>query len=318
MTTPKRRAVPPTASGPAPAARPVGHGAWVILPTYNEAENIRSIASAILEHLPGATLLVVDDGSPDGTGSIADQLAGVDARIRVRHRSAKQGLGRAYLDGFGVALAGGAESVVQMDADWSHDPAVLPALLAPIGAGDADLVIGSRYTPGGGVVDWGVGRRVISRGGSLFARTVLRLTPNDLTGGFKAWRASTLAAIPFEGIHAGGYVFQIEMTFRASRRGARIREVPITFRDRRVGQSKMSRRIIVEALVVVVQLRFDELRGRIAGRRPPTSGTETQATAAEDAGAPPAAPPPARRGGGSSRGESRVTPVLDVPAGEGG
>jgi dolichol-phosphate mannosyltransferase len=320
MTTPKRRAAPSTASVSAPAPRPVGHGAWVVLPTYNEAENIRGIAATILERLPGATLLVVDDGSPDGTGSIADQLAGVDARIRVRHRSAKQGLGRAYLDGFRVALDGGADYVVQMDADWSHDPAVLPALLAPIGAGDADLVIGSRYTPGGGVVDWGIGRRVISRGGSLFARTMLRLTPNDLTGGFKAWRASTLAAIPFEGIHAGGYVFQIEMTFRASRAGARVREVPITFRDRRVGQSKMSRRIIIEALVVVVQLRFDELRGRITGRRPPSGGTETQATAVEDAGgtASGAAPPPKGRGGGSSRGESRVTPALDVPAGEGG
>jgi dolichol-phosphate mannosyltransferase len=127
-------------------------------------------------------------------------------------------------------------------------------------------VIGSRYTAGGGVVDWGIGRRVISRGGSIFARAVLRLQPHDLTGGFKAWRAATLAAIPFDGIHAGGYVFQIEMTFRASRAGARVREVPITFRDRRVGQSKMSRRIVVEALVVVVTLRFDELRGKVSGR----------------------------------------------------
>ena len=173
----------------------------------------------------------------------------------MRHRTAKQGLGRAYLDGFGVALGGGATIVVQMDADFSHDPAVLPALVAPIEAGEADLVIGSRYTTGGGVVDWGIGRRLISRGGSIFARIVLGLRPSDLTGGFKAWRASTLAAVPFDGVHAGGYVFQIEMTYRASRAGARIREVPITFRDRRVGQSKMSRRIVVEALVVVVQLR---------------------------------------------------------------
>ncbi|MFL5681359.1 MAG: glycosyltransferase, partial [Chloroflexota bacterium] len=177
------------------------------------------------------------------------------------------GLGRAYLDGFGVALDGGARAVVQMDADWSHDPTSLPGLVAPIANNEADLVIGSRYTAGGGVVDWGIGRRVISRGGSLFARTVLNLTPNDLTGGFKAWRAPTLRAIPFDGVHAGGYVFQIEMTFRASRAGARIHEVPITFRDRRVGQSKMSRRILVEALVVVVQLRVDEIRGRIARRR---------------------------------------------------
>jgi dolichol-phosphate mannosyltransferase len=241
---------------------------WVVLPTYNEAENIGPISAAILEALPDATLLVVDDGSPDGTGQLADELAAVDERVRVRHRTAKQGLGRAYLDGFGVALRSGAGIVVQMDADWSHDPAVLPALIEPIRADRADLVIGSRYTKGGGVVDWGIGRRVISRGGSLFARIVLGLRPNDLTGGFKAWRADTLSSIPFEGVHAGGYVFQIEMTYRANRAGARIREIPIAFRDRRVGQSKMSRRIVIEALVVVVQLRWDEIRGRLRrGRR---------------------------------------------------
>jgi dolichol-phosphate mannosyltransferase len=258
MTTPLPHATP----------APLGHGTWVVLPTYNEADNLPTISAAILESLPGATLLVVDDGSPDGTGTIADELSAADPRIRVRHRPVKQGLGRAYLDGFGVALAGGAAVVVQMDADWSHDPATLAALIGPIVDGDADLVIGSRYTAGGGVVDWGLGRRLISRGGSLFAKTVLRLGPSDLTGGFKAWRAQTLVAIPFDGIHAGGYVFQIEMTFRASRAGARIQEVPITFRDRRVGQSKMSRRIVVEALVVVVTLRFDELRGRLTGRLP--------------------------------------------------
>jgi dolichol-phosphate mannosyltransferase len=248
-------------------AAPSGRGAWIVLPTYNEAENLPGIAEAILTALPDATLLVVDDGSPDGTGRLADGLAAADARIRVRHRPAKQGLGRAYLDGFGIALAGGATVVVQMDADWSHDPATLPALIAPVVDGEADLVIGSRYTRGGGVVDWGLGRRVISRGGSLFARLVLRLAPHDLTGGFKAWRGPTLATIPFQGIHAGGYVFQIEMTFRATRLGARIVEHPIVFRDRRVGQSKMSRRIVVEALVVVVQLRAEELLGRLRGRR---------------------------------------------------
>jgi len=242
-------------------------GVWVIVPTYNEAENIAPISAAILEVLPAATLLVVDDGSPDGTGSVADALAAADARIRVRHRRAKEGLGRAYLDGFGVAIAGGADTIVQMDADWSHDPAMLPALIAAIDEGVADLVIGSRYTKGGGVVDWGLGRRVISRGGSLFARTVLNLGPRDLTGGFKAWRRSTLERIPFDGVHAGGYVFQIEMTFRASRAGARIREVPITFRDRRIGQSKMSRRIVVEALVVVVALRAEELFRKLRRRR---------------------------------------------------
>jgi dolichol-phosphate mannosyltransferase len=248
----------------------LGAGTWVVLPTYDEADNIRPISDAILASLPGATLLVVDDDSPDGTGRIADELAATDPRVRVRHRAAKQGLGKAYLDGFRIAIEGGATVVVQMDADFSHDPAVLPALIGPVVEGSADLVIGSRYTAGGGVVDWGLGRRVISRGGSLFARTVLGLAPHDLTGGFKAWRAETLAAVPFDGVHAGGYVFQIEMTFRASRAGARVREVPIVFRDRRIGQSKMSRRIVVEALVVVIQLRLEELRGRWQERHQPT------------------------------------------------
>jgi dolichol-phosphate mannosyltransferase len=257
----------PARAGAIVGERLPGTGVWVVLPTYQEAENIGPIGAAILAALPGATLLVVDDGSPDGTGRLADEMAAADARIRVRHRSVKAGLGRAYLDGFARALEGGAEIVVQMDADFSHDPAVLPEIIAPVVHGAADLVIGSRYTPGGGVTDWSLPRRVISRGGSVFARTVLWLGPRDLTGGFKAWRASTLAEVPFDGVHAGGYVFQIEMTFRADRAGARISEIPITFRDRRVGQSKMSRRIIVEALVVVVQLRAEELRDRLLRRR---------------------------------------------------
>jgi dolichol-phosphate mannosyltransferase len=261
-------ATAPDASATAGEPAPLGAGAWVVLPTYNEADNLPGIGAAILDALPGATLLVVDDGSPDGTGDLADGLAAADERVRVRHRALKQGLGRAYLDGFGVALTAGARIVVQMDADWSHDPAALPDLIRPVVAGTADLVIGSRYVAGGGVVDWGLARRLISRGGSLFARLVLRLEPHDLTGGFKAWRGETLATIPFEGIHAGGYVFQIEMTFRTTRRGARIAELPITFRDRRVGQSKMSRRIVVEALVVVVQLRAEELWVRLRGRTP--------------------------------------------------
>ena len=263
---------PPRPTPPDGAPEGAGTGTWVVLPTYNEADNLPGISAAILEALPGATLLVVDDGSPDGTGDLADGLARAEPRIRVRHRAAKQGLGRAYLDGFGVALGEGAAIVVQMDADWSHDPTSLLDLVGPVRDGEADLVIGSRYTAGGGVVDWGLGRRLISRGGSQFARLVLGLAPHDLTGGFKAWRGATLDSIPFEGIHAGGYVFQIEMTFRAARLGARIRETPITFRDRRVGQSKMSRRIVVEALVVVVQLRAEELWRRV--RRRPAPGTE--------------------------------------------
>jgi len=242
---------------------------WVVLPTYNEADNLPGIAAAILERLPGCALLVVDDSSPDGTGDLADKLAAAEPRVRVHHRPGKQGLGKAYIDGFRVALEGGAGRVVQMDADWSHDPEYLPAMLdALIGGsmaplpGGADLVIGSRYTRGGGVLDWGLGRRVISRGGSVFARTVLGLTPHDLTGGFKAWRREALEAIEWGRVHSGGYVFQIETTYLASRAGARVAETPIIFVDRRVGVSKMSRRIIIEALVVVLQLRWDEFRGR--------------------------------------------------------
>ena len=235
---------------------PTSTSTWIVLPTYNEMENLPWISEAILAVLPEAIVLVVDDDSPDGTGRLADELAANDPRIRVRHRVAKEGLGPAYLDGFGVALAGRADVIVQMDADGSHDPTALPSLIRPVLDGGADLVIGSRYIAGGQVEDWPASRRLISRSGSLFARVVLGLRQHDLTGGFKAWRASTLSAIPFDGINAGGYVFQIEMTYRASRSGARIREVPVTFRDRVAGKSKMSRRIIVEALVIVVQLRL--------------------------------------------------------------
>jgi dolichol-phosphate mannosyltransferase len=260
--------IEPSAAPTEPPASAPGTGVWVVLPTYNEADNLGPISAAILAALPAATLLVVDDNSPDGTGRLADELAVADPRVRVLHRMAKEGLGRAYLDGFATALGGRATVIVQMDADFSHDPAALPGLVAPAINDTADLVIGSRYARGGGVADWGLGRRIVSRGGSQFARIVLALGPNDLTGGFKAWRAATLMAVPFDGVHAGGYVFQIEMTFRASRARARVIEIPITFRDRRVGQSKMNRRIILEALVVVVQLRAEELRDRLLQRRP--------------------------------------------------
>ena len=246
---------------------------WVVLPTYNEVENLAGIAAAILDRLPGATLLVVDDASPDGTGALADSLATADPRVRVLHRPGKQGLGRAYLDGFRVALAGGAGRIVQMDADWSHDPAYLPSLVEPLRQG-ASLVIGSRYTRGGGVTEWGLGRRVVSRGGSMFARLVLGLPAHDLTGGFKAWRRETLETIPWDGVHAGGYVFQIEMTYLARQAGARVVEIPIVFRDRRAGVSKMSRRIVVEALLVVLRLRWESLRG---GRPSPSRAPTTDA-----------------------------------------
>ncbi len=261
---PAANILPQEASAAVPGAVPpddVAARPWVVLPTYNEADNVSAIATAILEAVPAATLLVVDDGSPDGTGDLADDLAAADARVRVLHRARKAGLGRAYLAGFRAALDGGATAIAQIDADWSHDPADLPRLIGALADG-ADLAIGSRYTRGGTVIGWGIGRTVISRGGSLFARIVLGLPVRDLTAGFKAWRATTLAGIEFAGVHAGGYVFQIEMTYRAQRRGASVREVPVTFQDRRVGQSKMSRRIVGEALLVTVRLRLDELRGR--------------------------------------------------------
>ena len=244
----------------------VGDGAWVVLPTYNEAENLRPIAAAILDALPGATLLVVDDSSPDGTGALADELAAADPRVRVRHRPAKQGLGRAYLDGFGVALGGrrpdrhpdGRRLVARSGGRCRRSSRRSSAARRTSSSARATRRAAASSTGG-----WrGASSRAAA---SLFARVVLGLGPHDLTGGFKAWRAATLGAVPFDGVHAGGYVFQIEMTYRASRVGARVREVPITFRDRRVGQSKMSRRIIVEALLVVLQLRWDELRGRPRG-----------------------------------------------------
>ena len=238
-------------------------GTLVILPTYNEAENLPRIAPQILASLPGATLLVVDDASPDGTGELADEMAAADPRVRVLHRPGKQGLGKAYIDGFRRALDEGAGRIVQMDADGSHDPKYLPALVAALER--ADVVIGSRYVRGGGVRNWGLMRRFVSRGGSTFARIVLGLRPHDLTGGFRAWRAETLAATPWTLLHSGGYVFQIEMCYLAMRRGARIIEIPIIFVDREVGVSKMSRRIIVEALIVVMRLRWQQFRGRIPG-----------------------------------------------------
>ena len=238
-------------------------GTWVVLPTYNEADNLPAIAPQILAKLPGATLLVVDDNSPDGTGRLADQLAAGDDHVRVLHRPGKQGLGKAYTDGFRAALDGGAQRVVQMDADGSHNPDYLPGIVAALE--QADLVIGSRYVKGGGVRNWGLWRRFVSRGGSTFARIVLGLSPHDLTGGFKAWRRETLAATPWSMLHSGGYVFQIEMTYLAARRGARVAERPIVFADRTVGVSKMSRRIIVEALLVVMRLRWQQFRGRIPG-----------------------------------------------------
>lgn len=235
---------------PSPAPR-----VWVILPTYNEADNLGRLVGAVLERLPGGgRVLIVDDNSPDGSGAIADRLAGGDERVEVLHRPRKQGLGPAYIAGFRRALAGGAELVVEMDADFSHDPTYLPQLLEA--AKGADLVIGSRYVDGGGVSDWGRVRRLISRGGSAYARTVLGVGIGDLTGGFKVIRRRVLEAIDLDTISSRGYAFQVEVTYRALRAGFRVVEVPIVFRDRTEGSSKMSKAIVAEAIWRVPAMRL--------------------------------------------------------------
>jgi dolichol-phosphate mannosyltransferase len=229
-------------------------GAWLVLPTYNEAENIEPIVRAARSRLrDGDRILVVDDNSPDGTGAIADRLASELDGVEVLHRRVKEGLGRAYLAGFRQALDGGAELVLEMDSDFSHDPADLPRLIAA--AEDADLVLGSRYVAGGSVTDWGLVRRLVSRGGSWYARTVLGVQVRDLTGGFKCFRRSVLDALDLESVHADGYGFQIELTYRAIKAGFIVVEVPIVFRDRRVGQSKMNAHIALEAVWKVPALR---------------------------------------------------------------
>ena len=237
---------------------------WVVLPTYDEADNLEGISGAILERLPGATLLVVDDNSPDGTGRLADDLATRNSRIRVRHRQRKEGLGRAYVEGFRVALDAGAARIVQMDADWSHHPDYLPALLGALDGGPgaprpdgADLVIGSRYARGGGVENWQLMRRLVSRAGCEYARRVLRVPVRDLTGGFKCFRAETLRTIDYASVRSQGYGFQVELTYRALQRGLRVAELPIVFRERREGQSKMTWRIAAEAAFMVPRLRAD-------------------------------------------------------------
>jgi dolichol-phosphate mannosyltransferase len=231
---------------------------WLVIPTYNEAANVEGIvraASTELERLmPGEyRVLIVDDNSPDGTGVLGDALATELSTVEVLHREAKMGLGHAYLAGFARALDGGAELVMQMDADFSHDPGYLADLLEA--AQGADLVLGSRYVPGGGVRDWGLVRRMISRGGGLYARTILRVDIRDLTGGFKCIHRRVLEAIDLSSVRAEGYVFQIEVTYRALLAGFKISEIPIVFPDRTAGSSKMSTRIALEAMWLVPRLR---------------------------------------------------------------
>jgi len=237
--------MPTSATGPA----------WLVLPTYNEADNLKPLVAAALENLPAdARVLVVDDGSPDGTGEIADRLAAGDERIEVLHRPRKEGLGPAYLAGFRVALKAGAGFILEMDSDFSHDPQDLPRLLEA--AEDADLVVGSRYVESGQIENWTPMRKAISRGGSTYARLLLGLAVQDLTGGFKCFRREVLESIPLESVSSRGYAFQVEMTYRAAQDGFRIAEIPICFRERRAGASKMSGRIVAEAAWKVPLLRL--------------------------------------------------------------
>jgi dolichol-phosphate mannosyltransferase len=231
---------------------------WLVIPTYDESANIEAIVEASLEVLPASRrILIVDDASPDGTGEIADRLAGDNPDVAVLHRARKEGIGPAYVAGFREALAGGAELIAQMDADFSHDPRDLPRMLEA--AEEADLVVGSRYVDGGGVTDWGPTRRAVSRWGSAYARAALGVGIHDLTGGFKVFRRRALESIDLESLASLGYAFQVETTFRAIRAGFRVVEVPIVFRDRRVGASKMSGGIVLEAAWRVPAMR---LRGR--------------------------------------------------------
>jgi len=236
---------------------------WLILPTYNEAENIEPFVAAVRGKLPSeARILIVDDGSPDGTGEIADRLAAEHEGLDVLHRPRKEGLGPAYIAGFRAALEGGAGLIVEMDSDFSHEPAYLPRLLEAMDR--ADLAIGSRYVAGGGVGDWGPLRRAISRGGSAYARFVLGIEVNDATAGFKCFRREVLEAIGLDSVQSRGYAFQVELTYRALQHGFRVVEVPIVFRDRSRGTSKMSRSIVAEAIWRVPLLRFG---GGRPGRR---------------------------------------------------
>jgi dolichol-phosphate mannosyltransferase len=244
---------------------------WLILPTYNEAGNLQSVVAAARDALssvsPGSyRILIVDDRSPDGTGRVADGIAAACPEVGVLHRPRKEGLGRAYVAGFGRALEGGAQFVLEMDADWSHDPADIPRLVTAA-RGDCDLALGSRYVAGGRVEGWSAGRRLISRAGCTYAQSLLRLPVRDLTAGFKCFRADMLRAIAYGTVHSQGYAFQVELTYRTLDVGGRVTELPIVFRERRAGASKMTTRIAVEAVYMIPALRVARARRRWRNRR---------------------------------------------------
>jgi dolichol-phosphate mannosyltransferase len=232
-----------------------GVRALLIVPTYNEVDNVERVAREFLAPVAGTDLLFVDDASPDGTGEVIDRIRRDEPRVHVLHRAGKLGLGTAYIDGFRWALARDYQLVVEMDADFSHDPRYLPALIGAAKSG-ADVAVGSRYVEGGGTVNWGLGRQVISRAGGRYARTILGLDVKDMTAGFVCYRRSALEQIDLGAVRSNGYSFQIEMKYRAHLAGLRIVEIPIVFEDRRVGQSKMSRAIVMEALWMVWKLRL--------------------------------------------------------------
>ena len=234
----------------------------IVTPTYNERENLAPFLQGVFEVVPEAHGLIVDDNSPDGTGELADEIAAEDDRVKVMHRPGKMGLGSAYLQAFARAITEGYDLIFEMDTDLSHDPRYLPDFLAAFHAG-ADIVIGSRNVAGGGVEGWGPGRHFLSKGGSLYSRAILGLSVRDLTSGYKGFRREALEAIDLDSVKSEGYSFQIELTYRALRKGFRVREVPIIFVDRRAGQSKMSRKIFAEAVMMVPKLRLDALLGRL-------------------------------------------------------
>lgn len=250
-----------------------GQGALVVLPTYNERDNVVPIVIAIRQQLPEATIWIVDDNSPDGTGRLADELAANDSNITIFHRPGKLGLGTAYVGAFQAALTRNFGAVLQMDADFSHDPAYLPVLLSSLQ--DADMVVGSRYIAGGGTQNWSKIRQAISKGGNLVAQLGLGLRTRDATGGFRAYRRSTLEQLRFDDLRLRGYGFQIEVVFQAERRGLRIQEVPIVFVERAVGESKMSKGIVLEAVAHIVRRRIQMMRGvvpaGVTGTAPPQS-----------------------------------------------
>ena len=226
----------------------------IVIPTYNEVENLEPLTTRVLAAVPAdVEILVVDDGSPDGTGKLADRLASAQPRIHVLHRQGKLGLGTAYVRGFQWGLEQGFEAIIEMDADFSHDPKYLPIMLKTLE--EKDVAIGSRYVPGGGTVNWGLGRKILSRGGSIYSRLILGAPIRDFTGGFNGWRRKVLEGIDLPTVRSDGYSFQIELKFRAFRKGFSLQEFPIVFEDRKVGQSKMSRRIVFEALRKVWQFR---------------------------------------------------------------